>query len=288
MRTRTLLLLVALVAVALTPACNKDMSQPKRYPIEGKVTAVDAANRSLTLNHEEIPGFMKAMTMTYPVHDSWLFNVVHPGDTVQGTLVVAGDDAYLEKLSLTQMSDSADLSNTSPMKVPKPGDEVPDFHLVSQKGEPIHLAQFRGQPLLITFIYSRCPLPNYCVRMSNNFIEVEKRLRDGSPGALRKLQMLSITIDPEFDDPKVLTHYGQAYAVNVDPTLAHWTLATGKPGEILRASQFFGLAYDTKNGQIIHDLRTVLIDADGKIAELHRGNTWDPAVIASHLAMLQR
>jgi protein SCO1/2 len=228
------------------------------------------------------------MTMAYPVHDEWIFNVVHPGDTVQATLVVAGDDAYLEKLSLTQMSDNANLSSTSAMRTPKVGENVPDFHLVNQEGKAIHLAQFRGQPLLMTFVYTRCPLPNYCIRMSNNFVEVEKRLRDGSPAAFNRLQLLSVTIDPEFDTPRVLADYGRGYAASVDPTLSHWTLATGKPGEILRTTQFFGLAYDTKNGQIIHDLRTVLIDADGKIAELHRGNQWDPAIIASHLAMMQR
>ncbi len=123
---------------------------------------------------------MKAMTMAFPVRDAWVFNVVHPGDTVQATLVVS-DDAHLENISVTQARSPADLSTTSPVHLPQQGEEVPDFHFVNQEGRPIHLAQFRGEPLLITFIYSRCPLPDYCVRMSNNFAEVAQILQKTIP-----------------------------------------------------------------------------------------------------------
>lgn len=100
--------------------------------------------------------------------------------------------------------------------------------------------------------------------------------------------MLSITIDPEFDDPKVLRAYGKAYAGTLDPSLQHWSLATGKPAGIRKAAEFFGLAYETQNGQIIHNLRTALLDADGRIAEFYSDNQWKPADLAARVAALEK
>ena len=143
MRLRILLPLCLLLSVF---GCN---SQPpaaaeRRFPIEGRVVAVDPAARTITLDHHEVAGYMKAMTMDFPVRDAWVFNVVHPGDTVQATLVVSAD-AWLENISVTQARAAADLSTTSPMHFPQTGEPVPDFHFVNQDGRPIHLAQFRGQ-----------------------------------------------------------------------------------------------------------------------------------------------
>jgi protein SCO1/2 len=265
----------------------KPATAERRFPIEGRVVAVDPSAHTITLDHHEVAGYMKAMTMAFNVHDDWVFNVVHPGDTVQATLVVSSD-AYLENLSITQARTTADLSNTSPMHLPQPGEQVPDFHFVNQEGRAIHLAQFRGEPLLITFIYSRCPLPDYCIRMSNNFAEVEQILQKNNPTAFAKLQMLSISIDPGFDNPKVLRQYGKTYAGAVDPNLKHWTFATGQPGDIRKAAVFFALSYETQNGQIIHDLRTALLDADGKIASFYRGNQWKPDDLAAQIEALQK
>jgi protein SCO1/2 len=230
---------------------------------------------------------MKAMTMDFPVRDTWVFNVVHTGDMVRATLVVA-DDAHLENVSVTQSRGTADLSSTSPVHLPQKGELPPDFHFVNQDGRTIHLAQFRGEPLLITFIYSRCPLPDYCVRMSNNFAEVANLLQLSSPAAFAKLQMLSITLDPEFDDPKVLRGYGKGYAGAVDPNLKHWSFATASPAEIRKAAEYFGLSYEKQSGQVVHNLRTALLDSDGKLFELYSGNQWKPADLSSQLQALQK
>jgi protein SCO1 len=290
LRLRTLLTACLLPSLFLCIAsCHsqKPSANERRFPIEGRVISVDAAHHSLILQHHEIVGFMKAMTMDFPVHDDWVFHVVHPGDTVRATLVV-GDDTYLENISVTQSSATADLSSTSPVHLPQPGETPPDFHFVNQNGRPIHLAQFRGEPLLLTFIYSRCPLPDYCVRMSNNFVDVAKLLKGSNPAAFAKLQMLSITLDPEFDDPKVLRAYGKSYAGAVDPNLRHWSLATASPAQIRKAAEYFGLTYQKQNGQVIHNLRTALLDADGKLVELYLGNQWQPAEVAAQLSGLQR
>jgi protein SCO1/2 len=266
---------------------QKPATAERRFPIEGRVVAVNSAAHTLTLDHHEVVGYMKAMVMDYPVRDAWVFNVVHPGDTVQATLVVA-DDAHLENISVTQSRSAADLSSTSPVHLPQTGESVPDFHFVNQNARPIHLKQFRGEPLLVTFIYSRCPLPDYCIRMSNNFAEVAQILRKSNSAAFAKLQLLSISIDPEFDDPKILRSYGKSYAGAVDPNLEHWSLATGKPAEIRRAAEYFGLSYETQNGQVIHNLRTALLDADGKIAGFYSGNQWKPSEVAAQIQALQR
>ena len=275
--------------VIFMPGCHpqKPAASERRFPIEGRVVAVDAATHTLTLDHHEIPGYMKAMTMGFTVRDAWVFNVAHPGDTVQATLVV-DDDTYLENISITESRGTADLSSTSPVHLPQKGETPPDFRFLNQDGRPIHLAQFRGEPLLLTFIYSRCPLPDYCVRMSNNFVEIAKTLQSANPAAFAKLQMLSITLDPGFDDPKVLRAYGKAYAGAVDPNLKHWSFATASPADIRKTAEYFGLSYEQQNGQVIHNLRTALLDANGNISELYLGNQWKPADVAAQLQQLQK
>jgi protein SCO1/2 len=124
--------------------------------------------------------------------------------------------------------------------------------------------------------------------MSNNFVQIAEILRKSNPAAFAKLQMLSITIDPDFDDPHVLRRYGESYAGTVDPELKHWSFATGQPADIRKAAEYFGLSYGTKNNQIIHNLRTALLDADGKIAEFYRGNEWKPSDLAAQLEALQK
>ena len=290
MRVRVLLAVCLLLSIFIwTPGCHpqKPAANERRFPIEGRVVAADPATHTLTLDHHEIPGYMKAMTMGFTVRDAWVFNVVHPGDTVQATLVV-DDDSYLENISVTESRGAADVSSTSPVHLPQKGETPPDFRFVNQEGRPIHLAQFRGEPLLVTFIYSRCPLPDYCVRMSNNFAEVAQTLQRSNPAAFAKLQMLSITLDPEFDDPKALRAYGKSYAGTVDPNLKHWSFATASQAEIRKAAEYFGLSYEKQSGQVIHNLRTAVLDADGNLYELYLGNQWKPAEVAAQLQELQK
>ncbi len=291
MRPRILLVFGLLFALVATFGCRQQKPAPAsnehRFPIEGRVVAADPAAHTLTLDHHEIPGYMKAMTMDFTVRDAWVFEHAHPGDTIRATLVV-GDEAWLEDIVVNQSRGAADLSSTSPVHLPQKGEPVPDFHFVNQEGRPIHLAQFRGQPLLVTFIYSRCPLPDYCPRMSNNFAEVARVLRETSPEAFARLQMLSITIDPEYDNARVLRAYSKNYATAADPGLKHWSFATGSPEQIRKAADFFGLSYDRQSGEVIHNLQTALIDADGKLFELYSGNKWKPAEIAAQLQQLQR
>jgi len=226
---------------------------------------------------------MKGMTMPFLVNSNqeWVFSKIGPGDQIHATLVL-GERAELEDISFTKRSE-AEWDGTSQLRIPEPGDEVPDIALVNQDGKKIHLGQFRGKPLLLTFVYTRCPLPDFCLLMSNNFSEILKELR-GKPAVFDKVQLLSISIDPEYDTPAVLRKYGERYAGDVDPKFQRWQFASGTPEQVTKAANFFGLAVDRKSGQIVHSLSTVLIGADGSVLKVYSGNGWKPDEVANDYA----
>jgi protein SCO1/2 len=272
---------VVLGAVSLFTACDKK-PEGKRYELEGRVVAVDATGRILTVAHNDVAGLMPAMTMPFQVahRDNWIFGKIAPGDHVHATLVMT-DHAELQDISFIQGSDSAG-DGTSALRIPEPGDTVPDLKFVNQSGKGIKLSQFRGKPLLLTFVYTRCPLPDFCPRISNNFRLVLQQLQ-ATPNAFAKAQLLSLSIDPEYDSPKVLHEYGEQYAGKIDPQFQHWQFASGSPDEIRKAADFFGLSYNAKDGQIVHSMQTVLIGADGKIAKIYSGNEWTPSEVAQDI-----
>jgi protein SCO1 len=267
------------LVLLLFTACSHPPAA-KKYELQGRVVAVDAGAHQLTIDNQTIPGVMEAMTMPYVVskNDTWVFRAIAPGDQVHATLVL-GNDAELENISFSKGANSAG-DGTSAMHVPQPGDTVPDFALVNQNDATIHFKQFLGKPLLLTFIYTRCPFPDYCLRMSHNFAEVIRDLRK-DPSAFAKTQLLSISIDPEHDKPADLRTYGAGYVGQIDPKFQHWQFASGSPDEVRKAADFFGLAYNAKDGQIVHNLSTVLVGADGKVLRVYSGNAWKPADVAA-------
>jgi len=274
-RTR---LLLPLCLIILT-ACSRQPAA-KRYELQGRVVAVDSGAHQLTIAHQDIPGLMEGMTMPFTVSnkDTWVFKNIAPGDQVHATLVLS-DHAELQDITFTKSSET-ESDGTSALRIPQPGDEVPDFTLVNQNSKTIHFQQFRGQPLLLTFIYTRCPFPDYCPRLSNNFAQVMQQLQK-DPKAFGEAQLLSISIDPENDKPAVLRSYGERYVGRVDPKFAHWEFASGSPEQVRKAADFFGLAYNQKDGQIVHGLVTVLIGKNGKVAKVYSGNDWKPDAVAA-------
>lgn len=278
-RVCTLLLLLPIFALS----CSKKPAE-KRYELQGEVVAVDSAAHQITVAHKDIPGLMPGMTMPFLVgpNDEWVFGKIGPGDQIQATLVL-GKHAELQEISFTKQSSPISEGATT-FHLPQVGDQVPDFTFINQNGKRIHLAQFRGKPLLLTFIYTRCPLPDFCLLMSNNFSEILKQLHE-QPTGFDDAQLLSISIDPEHDTPDVLRQYGKHYVGDVDPSFQHWQFATGSPQQIQKAADYFGLSYNQKSGQIVHSLSTVLIGPDGKVRAIYLGNDWKPAdVVAAYTA----
>ena len=276
---------LSLLLLIFAVSCSKKPAE-KRYELQGEVVAVDSAAHQITVAHQDIPGLMPGMTMPFLIgpNEEWVFGKIGPGDQIHATLVL-GKNAELQDISFTKQTAAATDSTTS-FHLPQPGDEVPDFSFMNQDGKRIHLKQFRGKPLLLTFIYTRCPLPDFCLLMSNNFSEILKQLHE-DPKSFDRAQLLSISIDPEHDKPDVLREYGKRYVGDVDPAFQHWQFATGSPEQIQKAADYFGLSYNPTSGQIVHSLSTVLIGADGKVVKVYLGNDWKPPdVLAAYKAAI--
>ena len=273
-------------------ACRPRRSaNEKRYDLKGKVVAIEKTDRTVTIAHEDIPGYMPAMTMPFKIKDNASLEILAPGDQVSATLVIDDVSSWLEDLVITKeavVDPNAKASDG--ITEPRPGDEVPDFGLVNQDDKRIHLAQYRGKALVLTFVYTRCPQPDQCTLMSNNFAAIDQELQK-QPELYEKTHLLSISFDPDYDTPKVLRSYGASHTGRYsDETFQHWEFATGSKDEVKGVAQFFGLRYfhDTESGneQVIHSLRTAVIGLDGKVVKLYRGNEWKPEQIVSDLLLV--
>jgi protein SCO1/2 len=272
------LFILLLLCFALTSCKSQPAAQQgKRYELKGTVVSVDKPNQSATISHEEIKGYMEAMTMAYKLKDAWPLDVMKPGDEIQATLVVTDDSYWLEDVVITQKRSVSSSTPAVETSLPKSGEAIPDFRLVNQDGKPVRLTQYRGKALLITFIYTRCPLPEYCTLMSNNFATIDRELQKDS-ALYEKTHLVSISFDPEFDTPKVLRSYGASHTGNYDrETFSHWEFLTGDASEVKKMAQFFGFTYLPDKDQIIHSLQTALVAPDGKLAKLYSGNDWKPS-----------
>jgi protein SCO1/2 len=194
------------------------------------------------------------------------------------------DDAqfYLDNIVITAQADP-DYRPAAEYHVPTPGDEVPDFALLNQSGKIIHLRQFRGKVLLITFVYTRCPLADYCPRMSRNFAEVDHELAKDSK-LYQRSHLLSISFDPAYDTPSVLRSYGGAYTGNfTKEQFAHWDFAAPSLKDLPAMEQWFnvGVTQGDAPGQLNHSLSTLVVGADGKVLKWYPTNEWKPADLVS-------
>lgn len=270
--------------MALTGCGTGASSTAKRYELHGKVVSVDAKNQTITVSHQAIPGYMDGMTMPFRLKDPALIPDVAAGDDISADLVVDGASTWLENpiLSRATADPSQPVSGTAKPE-PSPGDSVPDFNLTNQDGKRTHLNKYAGKSLALTFIYTRCPLPDYCILMNDNFAELERQLKT-DPSLYGKTHLLTISFDPEHDSPAVLKTFGQARIGDTGAkAFDHWEFATGTKSEIKEVAQYFGLTYIEETGQIVHSLRTAVIGPDGKLVKLYRGNEWKPDEVLSDL-----
>ena len=276
MKILSIILLLALIAVS---ACRRHTpGSEQRFDLKGKVVAVEVDKHLVTVAHDEVKGFMPAMTMPFMLPDESALQFLTVGDEISATLVVDRAQSWLENVAITRESPNA--SGTTGITEAKEGDEVPDYRLINQDGKEIRLHNFHGKALLLTFIYTRCPLPEFCNLMSTNFAEIDRELQK-DPNAYAKTHLLSITIDPDYDTPKVLRSYGSAHTERYETeTFEHWDFATGTKDQIKGVAQFFGLRYFQDKDQIVHGLRTVIIGPSGKVVKVYRDNQWKPDEVA--------
>lgn len=253
----------------------------KRYRLSGQIIDVDTSHQLMTIKHSRIVGYMEGMTMPFHVPDAKVLRAAERGSTVEATLVVDGDRSWLEGIAL--ISGEADPDLETLVAGAQAGDEVPDFMLVNQDRLPLSLKQLRGKAVALTFIYVRCPLPDFCPLISKNFAAAE-RLLQKSPALRRDTALVSVSFDPAFDTPEVLARYRAKFLGDATPQSDdHWQCATGSTDQIREITTFFGLQYAPDSGQISHSLRTVVIRPDGHIARVHPINDWSPEDLVAEL-----
>jgi protein SCO1/2 len=278
----------ALALVLLTGAAGcraKPAEAEKRFALKGRVVAVDAAGGQATIAHEAIPGYMAAMTMPFPIADKWALRVLAPGDEVTATLVVGETRYRLEDVVVARSGPVTGGSASAP-RAPQPGEPVPDVPLVNQDGRALRLSGYRGRALALTFVFTRCPLPEFCPLMTRQFAEAAREL-DRDPALASRVHLLSISFDTAHDTPAVLREYGRPFQPP-GPPFALWDFATGAPADIRTLAVFFGLDYQEDRQQLVHNLRTAVVTPAGGLFKLYRGSDWTPAALIADLRAAAR
>jgi protein SCO1/2 len=288
----------SLLALVVLGGCHSDQNSNSNsnaevtvYHLRGKVISTDAAHGIVVLDHEAIPGFMAAMTMPYQLKDPSIISELHPRDVITADVLVsksAQQTVLLDHVVVVGQA-KADYKPAVFYHVPAPGDKVPDFNLKNQNGRAIRLEQFKGKMLLLTFIYTRCPLPNFCPLVTHNFAVIDKQLA-ANPELYAKTHLLCVSFDPEYDTPERLRAYGATYiGSDAKNAFAHWDFAVPDNKALLEMAKFFdvGITHG-ENDTITHTLSTTLIGADGKVVQFYPGNEWTPDQVVGDVKKSER
>jgi protein SCO1/2 len=272
--------LVFISAILLFTACQSSAKRltaapdAKRYTLKGKVVSVDLAKQKAIIQHEKIEGYMEAMTMAFPIPDKDVLQTFSPNAEIKAELVVNPDQEYwLENIVISAANPNTPPINENFAQIDK---EVPDFKFINQDGKTISFKDFKGKALGVTFIYSRCPLPEYCILMSRRFSDLAIQLQN-SAELKDKVRLLSLSFDPATDTPETLKKYGLGYIRNPNYDFTIWQLATAPDAEMRKTADFFGLRYEVDQSnktQFNHSLRTIVIAPDGKVKKVFSGGDW--------------
>jgi protein SCO1/2 len=274
-----------MIAMLLLTAAS--LSAATRYPVTGIVLKVDPPTRTFVASCAAIPGYMEAMAMPYSVLDNRELANLKPGAHVAFTLVVEKERSYAEKIRIHRY-ESAEREPLLARRLQlleatratvKPGDAVPDFTLIDQTGRPVTLSQFAGKVVAVTFIYTSCPLPDYCFRLSNNFSQLNQRFA-GRMG--RDLVMLTISFDPVRDRPEVLAKYAATF--KADPET--WRFLTGPLDKVKAVTRHFGLNYWPEEGYLTHTMHTLVIDRQGRLAADFEGNQFTARQLGDYVEVM--
>jgi len=288
MNTPLRILLIGSLVLAFGWVVIPPLFGPDAYVGEGRVAGIQN-DTSITIEHERIPGYMPPMIMPFTVPEPGVPDHLSPGDAVEFQLTVSDEESAIT--ALRKLPDTAVarhpaktttvIDTAQAPSVLQAGDRVPaDLTLVTQAGDSLRLGDYQGQPLVLTFIYTGCPLPNYCPEMSEDFAALQPQLREQYDD---KVQLLSISFDPAHDTPPVLRDYAARYTDRLDT----WTFATGDTSTVRRATRLFGVHTqpgDGDRGELLHNLTTAVIDADGRVHRLFRGSDWTPEDVLQAVA----
>jgi len=288
-------MLVAVLAISCTS------EKRTTYQVKGVIKEITPDRKQAQIEHEKIPGYMEAMTMMFDVRDPEELKGLQPNDQVTFRMVVTEKDGWIEQVkkigTVKPPAMAAAAGEDAPAPPPfrvvreveplKVGDLMPEYKFTNEVGKAMSLSEFRGKALAITFLFTRCPYPTFCPRMASNLKKACKLLSEKSD-APKNWHLLAITIDPGFDTPAVLKEYGTRY--EYDP--AKWNFLTGAEIDITAIAEQFGLMYwrpDPKQlAGISHNLRTVVIDANGRVQKILPENKWEPPELAEELIKAAR
>jgi protein SCO1/2 len=285
MRPHIVFSLCVTVAIA-AGACGRRGDQ-RTYPVHGQIQSIDAARKLLVVKHEEIKGFMPAMTMPYQVEDATALTRLAPGDLINSTLVVFSNGAHLtaiEKVGSAPLekppAEAPMPTASSGFELLKPGEPVPNASFLDQDGRKRTFAAFKGAPVVMTFIYTKCPLPTFCPLMDRHFATLQKTLKQDP--AFAKVHLVTVSFDPATDTPPVL----KAHARQLQADLSRWTFLTGDRDEVDQFAARFGVSVSRALNDprdITHNLRTVIVKPDGTVAKTYTGNEWTPEQVIEDL-----
>ncbi|MGE0814949.1 MAG: SCO family protein [Vicinamibacterales bacterium] len=274
---------VVLLLSAIAVRCSSPPPPPpaERYPIKGQLLAVQLDTGQVLLKHDAVPGYMDGMTMPFTVADRASMRDRRPGDLVTATLVIEPGRTRLEELTFTgtaPLPDTGAERPAAPVPMLVAGDPAPALALTSQFGQPVSIADWAGSAGVITFIYTRCPLPDFCPLMDARFKEIQAAAR-GDAALKDRVRLLSVSFDPGFDTPEVLA----AHAVRAGAE-DHWVFATAPAAVVDRFAAAFGVnVIREADGSITHNLRTAVIGPDGRVAAIHSGNDWTAEAVLADL-----
>jgi protein SCO1/2 len=251
------------------------------YPVTGMIVSVDRSQRTFTASIQAIPNFMQAMTMPFEVRQESDLQGLSAGVVVSFTLVVDGQRSHAERIRIVQfqnteqdpfsasrlklLSDLAAGRSRTPEAAVAVGAAVPDFTLLDQRRRSVSLSQFRGKVVVANFVYTTCALPNFCLRLTNNFGALQRRF---AKQLGRDLVMLTVTFDPVHDTPDVMARYAAQWNADANS----WRFLTGPPVDVERACRLFGVHAFSNEGLLDHSLHTVIIDRQGQLASNIEGN----------------
>ncbi len=264
--------LIAGVALACLFGAAGCRNSARHYTLHGRVLGKDQTSARITVDNDNIAGFMPAMTMSYSVRDRAGLQRVAPGDRIAAELIAVSNQYWLEHVTVTDRSKQGTMSATQPHEL-LPGEPVPDVPLSNQDGRIVHLSDFRGKAVLLTFIYTRCPFPAFCPLLTSRFAKVHRTLAQ-DPALYRGTQLVSVSLDPDYDTPPVLRKYGLDYLQGDAAGFAQWEFVSTSPADLQKLAAAFSLAYYRENNQIAHSLNTILLSPDGTVKQTWPGNDW--------------
>ena len=272
--------------------CAVSAPAAERHPVTAIILKIDRPHRSFVASCQAIPGYMAAMAMPFFVRDEKALDGLQPSMPVDFTLVVEKSRSYAESIRIhryepmeqeplrvrrLQLLEGAEDPSLAANAL-KLGQPVPDFALTDQTGQRVAFSQFAGKVVALTFIYTSCPLPDYCIRLSNNFGRLNKRFA-GRMG--RDLILLTITFDPVHDDPKVMAKYAGTWKADAKS----WHFLTGTLPEVKAVCRLFGLSFWQDEGWLTHSLHTIVIDRQGKLAANFEGNEFSAEQLGDFVAV---